>query len=155
MTEEKHSFDLLASEPFKLQQSIDHIVETKPTFINKSFTYTGQQHTFNKEINNFHNYNQEFTVEHQGQSLRQYNITLIGDKVKPYNQCCRIATIITGIFFIFPFCFMCCDFWKKIVYPMYELQIKTYETIGEMIKQMNGILLNLRVIDNNFNKEKA
>ena len=52
-------------------------------------------------------------------NMQQANITLVGSKTKASNNCCYIFTIICGSFIIFPLCFMCCMWWKKIVYPTY------------------------------------
>jgi hypothetical protein len=43
---------------------------------------------------------------------------------------------------------MCCNWWKRKVYPLYELQEEAYRDVGEMLKQMKGSVLNLRVVDN-------
>ena len=55
-----------------------------------------------------------------GQSLvYQANITIVGNKTSSRNSCCFCATYCLGSFLIFPLCFMCCMWWKKIVYPRY------------------------------------
>jgi hypothetical protein len=51
--------------------------------------------------------------------IQQGNITIIGSKTKATDNCCAIATQITGAFFIFPLLFMCCMWWKKMVSPIY------------------------------------
>jgi hypothetical protein len=89
-------------------------------------------------------------------SIQQGNITLVGNKTKPSNMCCFLMTILCGSFFIFPLCFMCCMWWKKIAYPTYELSIDAYHTLANFISRapnMNN--LNLTVVDNAFNAKKA
>ena len=89
-------------------------------------------------------------MQHGGQSIKQYNITLIGEKTKSYDKCCLTATIILGIIFLVPLLFLCCQWFKRKVYPMYELELETYRNIGAMLQKMKGIMLNLRVVDNTF-----
>jgi hypothetical protein len=91
-----------------------------------------------------------------GKALQQANITIAGIKTKGTNQCCIASTIILGGVCIFPLCFMCCDWWKKIAHPTYEISIETYNDIGRFINKnstMNN--LTLTVADNSFNAEKA
>jgi hypothetical protein len=90
------------------------------------------------------------------QQMQQANITVIGSKTKPFNACCMISTLITGAFCILPLCFMCCMWWKKIAYAMYELTPEAYRDIGVFLERNPTVTnLNLTVADNSFNAEKA
>lgn len=87
--------------------------------------------------------------------IQQANITLVGNKTKSSNICCFIMTF---MFFclIFPLCFMCCEWWKKIVSPLYELTAQAYLSIGDFIRVNPTVTnLNLTVIDNAFSAEKG
>lgn len=53
------------------------------------------------------------------QPISQANITIAGSQTSFGSDCCFILTIILGSFIIFPLCFMCCMWWRKIVYPRY------------------------------------
>lgn len=84
--------------------------------------------------------------------MQQANITIVGAKTKPGNQCCIVCTLVSGAFCIFPLCFMCCAWWKNIAFPMYELSVEAYREIAQFILR-NPTLnnLNLSVADNAFN----
>lgn len=58
-----------------------------------------------------------------GAFIQQANITIAGPKTKPANTCCMVSTLVCGTCCIFPLCFMCCAWWKKIVYARYELSV--------------------------------
>ena len=90
------------------------------------------------------------------QVITQANITVAGNQTSEGNDCCFILTFFLGVILILPFCFMCCMWWKKIVYPKYEMTVQFYRTIGVFLrKERQCILLNLTVVDNAFNAEKA
>jgi hypothetical protein len=56
---------------------------------------------------------------------------------------------------IFPIFFMCCDWWKKIVSPFYEISFQTYQTLARIINQNSTInYLNLTVVDNALDAQK-
>jgi len=63
----------------------------------------------------------------------QANISIVGSKVKTSNGCCYTVTICFGSLLIFPLCFMCCGWWKKIAYPLYEISLDTYKMLGNVI----------------------
>jgi hypothetical protein len=51
---------------------------------------------------------------------------------------------------------MCCDWWKKIVYSLFEVNIETYRSIGNFLSSaptVNNLIV--EVVDNAFNAEKA
>ncbi len=84
-------------------------------------------------------------------SIQQINITLVGNKTKPTNNCCAVSTFMIGGLLILPLFMMCCMWWKKIVYPLYELSSQTYKDIGLFLeKNPTANNLNLTVIDNTF-----
>jgi hypothetical protein len=88
--------------------------------------------------------------------VQQASITLVGNKTKPSNTCCFSVTILLGAFFIIPLCFMCCMWWKKIVYPTYEVSIEAYQALADLIQRLPNLSqLNLTVVDSAFNAEKA
>ena len=91
-----------------------------------------------------------------GTGILQANITLVGTKVKTTNNCCFCLTILLGSFLILPLMVMCCGWWKKIVYPAYELAVDTYKSMATFIASCPNITsIMLVVADNNFNAEKA
>lgn len=87
--------------------------------------------------------------------IQQANITLVGNKTKSSNICCCFMTLMC-VCLIFPIFFMCCEWWKKMVCPLYELTAQAYQSIGDFIRVNPTVTnLNLTVIDNAFSAEKA
>ena len=66
-----------------------------------------------------------------------------------------VATDIIGVFMIFPFFFWSCSWWKKIVYPAYEVSVSSYKCLQRLTKSKKINKLTLNVIDNTFNDQKA
>lgn len=54
-------------------------------------------------------------------TVNQLNITVVGAKTNTFGTCCYTMTVVSGSFCILPLFFMCCPWWKKIVYPQYEI----------------------------------
>lgn len=91
----------------------------------------------------------------QIKSVTQLNLTIVGQKVQTYDNCCMAATFLAGAFLIFPFILMCFQWWKDKVHPKYAINIRTYEKIINLIKKYPQITyLNLVVIDSNITKSK-
>ena len=84
------------------------------------------------------------------------NITLRGLKTKSAHSCCFTLTLMLGIFLILPLFFMCCEWWKKIQYPLYELTIEAYRDLANFIAK-HPTLVSLEIItyDNALNSQKA
>ena len=55
--------------------------------------------------------------------VTQLNITAVGTKTQERNTLCQCLTMMCGVFLIFPLFFTCCMWWKKLVYPKYEVAI--------------------------------
>jgi len=67
-----------------------------------------------------------------------------------------IWTIILGSLLLFPILMIYCMWWTEYVSPKYELDIKFYRAIGTFLKRERRCkILNITVIDNAFNGEKA
>ncbi len=101
---------------------------------------------------------QEITppIEEVNLSTQQINIMLVGNKTKSSNPMCIFSTICFGMCCIFPLCFMCCNWWKKAVYPIYELSLQAYREVASFLERNpTANNLNLIVVDNAFNYEKA
>lgn len=86
---------------------------------------------------------------------RDVNANLSGQMIKEFDMCCMVCTIIWGSFFIFPLCFMCCDWWKKAVYPAYDIPLSTYQSLGNLLRSPAVANLSLTVMDNRFDNVKA
>lgn len=56
-------------------------------------------------------------------SFPKVDIMAVGNKTKSYNSTCYTFTFLLGGCCILPLLFMCCMWWKKIVYPKYELNV--------------------------------
>jgi hypothetical protein len=92
-----------------------------------------------------------------GPPIYQATVTIVGNKTSATNNCCLCMTICFGAFLIFPLCFMCCGWWKKMVLPKYEINAETYRALGRIIASPATAITNLTltVVDNAFNAEKA
>ena len=66
-----------------------------------------------------------------------------------------IWTIVCGSLIIIPLFFMCCGWWKKIVYPAYEVSNNTYQALQKVLCSPNIVSVSLNVNDNRFNAQKA
>ena len=90
------------------------------------------------------------------QVATQADITVVGTKTSEGSGVCFYTTIILASLIIIPFFFMCCMWWKKIVYPKYEMSAEFYRVLGTFLRRETQVkMLNLTVIDNTFNAEKA
>lgn len=77
------------------------------------------------------------TVESYMENLRMNSqaqifnaqIIITGNQIHEFNTSCLVATIVCGSFIILPLCFMCCGWWKKIVYPAFEVPLSTYKSL--------------------------
>ena len=84
------------------------------------------------------------------------NVTTVGQKTEQRNDCIRIVTMLLGMCLIFPLCFTCCMWWKKLVYPKYEVTEEVYRAIWRFCSRSpQCTVINLSVADNAFNGEKA
>ena len=66
-----------------------------------------------------------------------------------------ICTTVWGGFLIFPMCFMCCDWWKKMVYPAYEVPESTYYSLQNLFSLPAIQSVTLRVVDNRLDANKC
>lgn len=57
----------------------------------------------------------------QSNNVTEVHITVVGNKTVASDLCCFVLTIVLGSFCLFPLLFMCCAWWKKIIYPKYDL----------------------------------
>jgi len=53
--------------------------------------------------------------------LLDANITISGIEIQPFNTMSYMCTIIWGSIIILPIFFMCCPWWKRCTYPIYEV----------------------------------
>ena len=83
-------------------------------------------------------------------------MTTVGQKTEQRNDCIRITTVLLGMCLIFPLFFTCCMWWKKLVYPKYEVIEEVYRAIWRFCSRSpHCTVINLSVADNAFNGEKA
>lgn len=61
-----------------------------------------------------------------------------------------MATVIAGSIIIIPIFFICCSWWKRCVFPAYDVPIQTYSSLARLIKGASLRNLTLTVIDNCF-----
>ncbi len=106
-----------------------------PTLINGAYSIAGNQTSVMTSLSNFPFFYQEKVDLNQGQpvQLNEASIYIIGNKTHEENSGCYTVTCLLGFCLIFPFFFMCCDWWKKIVYPQYEVNIEAYHSISNFL----------------------
>ena len=86
--------------------------------------------------------------------VNQLNVITVGDK-DPGNGVCYCLTFIFACL-IFPLFFMCCNWWKKIVYPKYHVSAEFYRAVGQFVRNnATCTTVKLTVCDNQFNNEKV
>lgn len=67
-----------------------------------------------------------------------------------------MTTIITGSVILLPFFFLCCDWWKKMVFPAFEVNYNVYESIARIIQTASNLKsVVMTVLDNCFDGAKA
>jgi hypothetical protein len=97
------------------------------------------------------NIDQQHMMMNNGIPISMANITIVGNKVKSGSSLCFCLTSLFSCL-IFPIFFMCCLWWKKIVFPAYEINEYTYRNLAKIVNMNSGVIsLNLTVVDNAFN----
>jgi hypothetical protein len=136
------------------EMTIDALGNTilPPIAMNGIFTYTGNQMSAQAQIDNFPMMDQQHMEQTGGARISLATLTIVGSKTKVSNNCCFLLTMITGTFCIIPLFFLCCMWWKKIVYPEYVLADQVYRNLGRIVNRDSGVInLTLTVVDNAFN----
>jgi hypothetical protein len=88
--------------------------------------------------------------------VEQLYVTVVGERIESTGWACFWLTIISGMFFIFPFFFMCCSWWQKKVFPKYEISSNFYLSLTRFARSSpNCRYLNIKVCDNAFTSDKA
>lgn len=91
-----------------------------------------------------------------GGAINSAKFMIYGAKSRPSNNLCYCLTYILGSILIFPLFFVCCMWWKGIVYPTYELTADAYHAVARFIAKTPTLsTLDLTVVDNAFNAQKA
>jgi len=127
-----------------------------PMALNGIYSLSGNQINVMTHLENYEQFLQQ-NLNLNPQPVTQANLTIIGSKTATTNTCCAISTLISGMCCIFPLCFMCCGWWKKIVNAKYEINTETYRSLSRILNNpMSPVTnLNLTIVDNAFNFEKA
>ncbi len=50
---------------------------------------------------------------------------------------------------------MCCDWWKKCVYPAFDIDFSVYASLAKLFRSRNLRNVSLTVIDNTFDNNKS
>ena len=82
-------------------------------------------------------------------------INISGNQIKAANVACYCATIIIGSIIIFPFFFMCCSWWQRMVNVVYSIGPNAYQQIMTTCKQSQVRELYINIQDNEFDQSKA
>ena len=87
--------------------------------------------------------------------LVDVNITVTGLQIKQMNCMCYFCTIFWGSIFLLPLFCICCDWWRRCVFPAFDIPIETYHSLGRLFRSPNLRNITLRVVDNTFDLQKA
>lgn len=133
-----------------------HRQQVAPTLVNGMYSFTGNQMSFSAQVESMALIQEQSMGQGQNTPVQQISITLIGNKVQASNNCCYMITLLCGSFILLPLLFMCCMWWKKIVYPLYELTPAAYQSVIDLIRIFpSATNLTLSVTDNAFGAEKT
>ena len=137
------------------EQTILHMATymPNPTIANGTYTHTSDQSRIVTGLQQM--VGQSGQMGTDGAPITTLDLTVVGNTAETGNSACYCLTV---IFFclIFPICFMYCDWWKKITYSKYEVDINTYEQICNAIRAVPTITkVTLHVLDNGLNNQKA
>ena len=97
----------------------------------------------------------ETATEPEIMGLKDANINLTGIPVSSMNFLCLCCTILWGSCLIFPLFFMCCDWWRAIVYPSYQVPLDAYKALAVLMRSPTITDLNLIVMDSFFDATKS
>lgn len=125
-----------------------------PRIDNGTYFFAGNQNSAVNNFNTFPTFYMEQCNLNQGMQvpLNEGSFFIVGNKTNQANDCCYILTILFAICLIFPFFFMCCDWWKKMVYQLYEVNVETYRSIANFLNYAPSVTkVTLEVVDNAFN----
>ncbi len=56
-------------------------------------------------------------------------ISIIVNQVKNIDNCCFWSTILCGSLVLFPWFFLCCDWWKRRVNKLYHVDNQGYDAL--------------------------
>jgi len=87
--------------------------------------------------------------------VKSLRINITGTQVKNMDTCCLYSTIISGSILVLPLFFFCCDWWKRKVNVLYNVENQGYDALTELIKGCEAEELYLMIQDNFFNRSKA
>lgn len=87
--------------------------------------------------------------------IKSLRINITGSQIKNVDSCCFYTTIVAGGIVVFPLFFLCCDWWKRKVNKLYNVDNQGYDALTELIRKCQAYELYLMVEDNFFNRSKA
>ena len=103
-----------------------HIMATSTpnaTIANGTYTHIADQARIVSQLDEM--VAQAATMNQNGIPIHTVDITVVGNTAETGNSACYCLTCLF-VCLIFPIFFMCCDWWKRIVYPKYEVNPETY-----------------------------
>ena len=120
---------------------------------NGSYTHAANQMTICNQLEQLPT--QAQNMAQNGTPINHLQLIIIGTKVEEGNTACTIVTIVFA-FLLFPIFFFCCNWWKKITNPKWEINTTTYQAIANAVNSLPSLNnFSLTVADNGFNSEKA
>ena len=109
---------------------------------NTNFTYVGAGLNFSTRV-------QDQTT----QEIIVGNITLIGNQTQRADGLIFCLIVLFGMCLIFPCFFLCCDWFKRCIWPLYELNAKIYRDLQNFVRTCPKMTnLSITVVDNYFTR---
>jgi hypothetical protein len=89
------------------------------------------------------------------QRITDAHLNVTGKQIQGLNTAAYMATMIGASLIIIPFCFMCCDWWKRCTLPAFDVSISVYQSLSKLLKGSSLRSLDISVKDNSFDALKA
>ena len=80
---------------------------------------------------------------------------MTGVEIKEMSMMSYMCTLIWGSLIILPLFFMCCGWWKRCTYAVYDIPETIYNSLGNLTRSGSLKNLSLTVVDNCFTANKA
>lgn len=140
----------------------DFVAENKipPSLVSGAYTFSGNQMAAITHLDNINLIIYPAPIPGLPQPppnfIQEAKLNVAGTKASTTSFCCMMMTFMLGSFFIFPLFFMCCSWWKSIVFPKYEVSLEFYKAVGRFLRTCTTcVSLSVVVVDSAFDQAKA
>jgi hypothetical protein len=88
-------------------------------------------------------------------SIVEVSLFVRGAEVSAFSLSCFLCTLFWGALLLFPLCCLCCNWWKKCVFPLYEVPSSLYLNLRRLLTGIHIRKASLVVLDNGLDSRKA